>query len=431
MTGEAAAGSKGRGRISRRRHLFRRLSLRLGVFFAVLGPGIITANVDNDAGGITTYSQAGARFGLATLWVFLPLCVALIVVQEMANRMGVVTGKGLSDLIRERFGARVTFYLLLGLLLTNFGNILAEFAGVAAAGEIFGIPRLVSVPLAALFVWGIVLRASYRTVEKVFLVACVFYVSYIFAGLYNHPSTGEIGRALVVPHWTRSTGYLIMLIGLVGTTIAPWMQFYQQASVAEKNVRVKDYALSRIDTIAGCIAVNVVAIFIVVVCSTHLHARGIRIETAADAARGLVPLAGRYAAGLFAFGLFNASVFAASILPLSTAYTICEGLGWESGVNKTFGEARQFYALYTALIIAGAGLILLPGISLLGIMYVSQVINGALLPFVLYFMLRLINDRRIMGGYTNSLLYNVITVALGASLAALGIASGFLSIFSG
>jgi NRAMP (natural resistance-associated macrophage protein)-like metal ion transporter len=412
------------------REKLHQIGLRLSLFLVILGPGIITANVDNDAGGITTYSQAGARYGLGTLWIFIPLCLGLIVVQEMSNRMGVVTGKGLSDLIRERFGVKATFYLLLGLLATNLGNILAEFAGVAAAGEIFGIPRWITVPLAAFFVWGIVLRASYRTVEKVFLVACLFYVSYVAAGAMSHPPGREVLHALTVPQFRPESGYIIMLIGIVGTTIAPWMQFYQQASVAEKNVRVEDYSLSRIDTVIGCIAVTVVALFIVVVCSTHLYSRGITIETAADAARGLAPLAGNYASWLFAFGLLNASVFAASILPLSTSYTICEGLGWESGINKSFDEARQFYILYTALIVVGAGMILFPGISLLGIMYVSQVVNGLLLPVVILFMLRLINDKQIMGAYTNSFLYNLVAGALAAVISALALASGILSILA-
>ncbi len=406
----------------------RHFGLRLRLFLAILGPGVITANVDNDAGGITTYSQAGARFGLATLWIFLPLCLALIVVQEMSNRMGVVSGKGLSDLIRERFGVKVTFYLMIGLLVTNLGNILAEFAGIAAAGGLFGVPRIVIVPLAALFVWGIVLRASYRTVEKVFLVACLFYVSYIIAGFASRPSSHEVLHALTVPQFRSDTAYLIMLIGLVGTTIAPWMQFYQQAAVVEKNVRLGDYSLSRLDTIIGCVVVSVVAVFIVLVCSANLHAHGVRIDTAADAAQSLKPMAGRYAAGLFAFGLLNASVFAASILPLSTAYTICEALGWESGVNKEFSQAKQFYVLYTALIAIGAGVVLFPQISLIGIMYASQVVNGILLPVVLVCMLILVNDRKIMGDHTNSLVYNVICIALGVALAGLALASGVLGL---
>jgi len=404
----------------------RRAILRLRLFLAILGPGIITANVDNDAGGITTYSQAGARYGLATLWIFAPLCLGLIVVQEMSNRMGVVSGKGLSDLIRERFGVRITFWLMLLLLATNFGNILAEFAGVAAAGEIFGAPRWLSVPLAALFVWGIVLRATYRTVEKVFLAACLFYVSYIIAGLLRPPEGGEIARALAFPRLEPDSGYLIMLIALVGTTIAPWMQFYQQAAVAEKNVRIEDYALSRLDTLIGCASVTIVAVFIVTVCATNLHAHGVRIESAADAARSLAPLAGPYASWLFAFGLLNASVFAASILPLSTSYTICEAFGWESGVDKGYAEARQFYVLYTALIVLGAGMILLPGVSLLGIMYASQVVNGILLPVVLVFMLILVNDKRIMGERTNGPVQNAISVLLSVGIAVATVASAVL-----
>ena len=406
----------------------RSLGTRIALFFALLGPGVITANVDNDAGGITTYSQAGARYGFSTLWIFAPLCLALIVVQEMCNRMGVVTGKGLSDLIRERFGVRWTFYLMVALLVTNFGNILAEFAGVAAAAGIFGVPKLLSVPLAAFFVWAIVLRATYRTVEKVFLFACLFYVSYILAGVISHPPAKEIARAMAVPRILPRADYLIMLIGLVGTTIAPWMQFYQQAAVVEKNVRVEDYALSRLDTIIGCIVVTIVAVFIVTVCATSLHAQGLKIESAADAARGLAPIAGRYASYLFAFGLLNASVFAASILPLSTSYTICEALGWESGVDKSFDEAPKFYSLYTVLIVIGAGLILIPGISLLGIMYLSQVVNGFLLPAVLVFMLILVNDRRIMGTHTNSRLMNVIAIALSVVMAGMGVASGVMGL---
>jgi len=410
----------------RPRRKVRRLGLRLKLFLAILGPGLITAVVDNDAGGIATYSQAGARYGLGTLWIFPALCVALVMVQEMANRMGVVSGKGLSDLIRERFGVRITFYLLLGLLVTNLGNVLAEFAGVAAAGLIFGIPPLLSVPIAALFVWAIVLRASYRTVERIFLIACVFYVSYLLAGFQSHPEAADVTRALFIPQLRSDSAYIIMLVALVGTTIAPWMQFYQQAAVVEKHVRVSDYLYSKIDTIFGGIVVTVIAVFIVVVTAINLNAHGVTIETAADAARSLEPIAGRYASYLFAFGLLNASIFAASILPLSTSYTICEGFGWESGVNKRFEEARQFYILYTALIVIGAGLVLLPNISYLMIMYVSQVVNGLLLPIVLVFMLILINDRAIMEEHVNSPFYNIVCIALSTVVAILALGSGIL-----
>lgn len=394
---------------------------RITIFFAVMGPGIITANVDNDAGGITTYSQAGAHFGLKTLWIFVPMMLALVMVQEMVNRMGVVTGKGLSDLIRERFGVRWTFYLMAALLITNFGNIIAEFSGVAAAGEILGIPRWVTVPLAGIAVWGLVLAGTYAIVEKVFLVATLFYVAYIITGFRVGADWGQVGQALVTPAFERDTAYILMLIGLLGTTIAPWMQFYQQASVAEKNIALKDYKYSRLDTILGGIVVCVVALFIVVVCAQTLHQSGIRIETAGEAAQALAPFAGRFSALLFAFGLLNASLFAASILPLSTSYTICEGFGWETGLDKKFPEARQFYILYTALIVVGVLIVLIPELPLIRVMFLSQVLNGVVLPFILFPMLILVNERRLMGAYVNGLVYNVICWALAAGLVALSV----------
>jgi NRAMP (natural resistance-associated macrophage protein)-like metal ion transporter len=394
---------------------------RITIFFAVMGPGIITANVDNDAGGITTYSQAGAHFGLKTLWIFIPMMFALIIVQEMVNRMGVVTGKGLSDLIRERFGVRWTFYLMAALLITNFGNIIAEFSGVAAAGEILGVPRWVTVPLAGIAVWGLVLAGTYAIVEKVFLVATLFYVAYIITGFRVGADWGQVGQALVTPALERDSAYILMLIGLLGTTIAPWMQFYQQASVAEKNIALKDYRYSRLDTMLGGIVVCAVALFIVVVCAETLHSSGIRIETAGQAAQALAPLAGRFSALLFAFGLLNASLFAASILPLSTSYTICEGFGWESGLDKKFPEARQFYILYTALIVVGVLIVLIPNLPLIRVMFLSQVLNGVVLPFILFPMLILVNEKRLMGDYVNGLVYNVICWALTIGLVALSL----------
>jgi NRAMP (natural resistance-associated macrophage protein)-like metal ion transporter len=381
---------------------------RVSTFLAVVGPGIITANVDNDAGGLTTYSQAGAHLGLRLLWIFLPLTVVLIMVQEMCNRMGVVTGQGLSDMIRERFGVKVTFYLMALVLATNFGNVMAEFAGIAAASGIFGAPPLLSVPLCGLFVWLLVLKGSYKIVEKVFLLACVFYFAYPITFVIIHPDLVAVGHALVRPRMELSTEYLVNLIGVVGTTIAPWMQFYQQASVAEKNISVQDYFYSRLDTIVGGFVVSIVAACIVVACAYTLYPAGIRIENAGQAARALSPLAGKGSSYLFAIGLWNASLFAASILPLSTSYTICEALGWESGVDKDFTTAPQFYVLYTAIIILGALSILIPGISLVKVMFWSQVINGLLLPVVLVFILVLVNDRRVMGEHVNSRLYNIV-----------------------
>jgi NRAMP (natural resistance-associated macrophage protein)-like metal ion transporter len=379
---------------------------RFLVFIAIMGPGVITANVDNDAGGITTYSQAGATFGLTTLWIFIPMTIALIMIQEMVNRMGVVTGKGLSDLIREQFGVRWTFYLMIGLLITNFGNIIAEFSGIAAASELIGIPRWISVPIAAAFVWALVIAGTYATIEKVFLVATLFYVSYIITGFKVNPDWANVGKALVVPHITADRAYLMMLIGVIGTTIAPWMQFYQQASVVEKNINVKNYGYSRLDTIIGGITVSFVAIFIVVVCSETLFVHAVRIDTADQAAKALAPLAGRFASLLFAVGLLNASLFAASILPISTSYTICEAMGWESGLDHKFAEAKQFYVLYTALIVIGALLVMIPGLPLISVMFLSQVINGVMLPLTLVPILLFVNNKKLMGDYTNGRIYN-------------------------
>ena len=391
------------------------------LFLAVAGPGIITSNVDNDAGGIATYSMAGAHFGYNLLWSLLPIMVALIIIQEMSARMGVVTGKGLSDLIRERFGVKITVYLLLALVLTNFGNVIAEFAGVASSLEIFHIPKYISVPLAAILVWLLVVKGNYRSVEKIFLYACVFYVTYIVAGILSKPDWGAVGESLVAPSFKISSESLGMIIGLVGTTIAPWMQFYLQAAIVEKNIALKDYKHSRLDVIVGSFVVTIVAGFIVLTCAATLFKAGIRVETAADAALALKPLAGKYCSALFAFGLLNASLFAASILPLSTAFVVCEGMGWENGVNKKFSEAPQFYGLYSMLIFLGAGVILIPGVPLFPVMYISQVINGLVLPVILIFMLLLINNKKLMGEYTSKRGYNIISWATVVLLVALSV----------
>ena len=378
-------------------------------FLAIAGPGIITSNVDNDAGGIATYSMAGSFFGNGLLWSLIPIMIALIIIQEMSARMGVVTGKGLSDLIREHFGVKITVYVLFAVVLTNFGNIIAEFAGVASSLEIFHISKYVSVPLSAFFVWLLVVKGTYRSVEKVFLYACLFYITYIISGILAKPDWEEIGNSLVRPQLDFSAGQLGMIIGLVGTTIAPWMQFYLQASVVEKNILVKDYKHSRLDVIVGSFVVTVVAGFIVLTCAATLFKAGIRVETAADAALALKPLAGKYCSALFAFGLLNASLFAASILPLSTAFLVCEGMGWENGVNKKFSEAPQFYGLYSLLIFIGAGIILLPKIPLFSVMYISQIINGIVLPAILVFMLILTNNKKLMGEHVNKKGYNIIS----------------------
>lgn len=378
------------------------------MFLALLGPGIITANVDNDAGGIATYSLAGADYGLTLLWTMLPTTVALVVVQEMCARMGAVTGKGLSDLIRESFGVKITFYVMIALLLTNLGNAISEFAGIAASLEIFGISKYISVPASSVVVWLLIVKGSYRTVEKVFLVACVVYIAYPIAAFMAGPHWGEVLLASVKPTIQADGGFIMTMIGLVGTTIAPWMQFYQQSSVVEKGITPEQYGFTRLDVIIGCIMAIVVAFFIVVACATTIHPSGVKIKTAADAAVALKPLVGRHASAIFAFGLFNASLFAACILPLSTAYYICEGLGWESGVDKDFDEAPQFFWLFTAIIAISAIAILVPSAPLLKIMFLSQVVNGAVLPFVLIFILLLVNDRRLMGDRINGPVFNGI-----------------------
>ncbi|MBW8862160.1 MAG: divalent metal cation transporter [Acidobacteria bacterium] len=387
--------------------------VRLALVFAVVGPGFITANVDNDAGGIATYSVAGAQFGYTLLWTMIPITIALVIIQEMSSRMGAVTGKGLSDLIREEFGLRATFLLMIALFVTNFFNIIGEFAGVASSFELFGVSKYIVVPLAAFVVWGIVVHGTYSTVEKVFLSASAFYVAYIVSGVLAQPDWRAAALSTVTRPESagfRNYGYLSMIIGLAGTTIAPWMQFYLQASIVEKGVTARQYTTSRLDVIIGCLFAAIVAWFIVVACAATLHSVGkYTIESGADAAQALRPLAGEYAYLLFAAGLFNASLFAASILPISTAYAVCEGLGLESGLDKRFEEAPAFYWLYTLLIVFGAGVILIPRFPLFRVMVLSQVANGVLLPFVLIFVLLLVNDRELMGNYVNSKWYNVVS----------------------
>jgi Mn2+/Fe2+ NRAMP family transporter len=393
----------------------RRWKIRILLFFAVVGPGFITANVDNDAGGIYTYSSAGAQFGHLLLWTMIPITLALIVVQEMCARMGAVTGKGLSDLIREEFGLRITFLMMLGILICNFGNVVAEFAGIAGSMELFGVSKYISVPICAVIVWLIVVKGQYKSVEKVFLAASFFYITYILAGVLAKPAWLDALTATVKPtHLAafKQESYVYMVIGVVGTTIAPWMQFYLQSSVVEKGITKRQYRASQIDVITGCIFTDVVAWFIIVACAATLYVHGHHdIRDAAEAAQALRPLAGDYAYILFALGLFNASLFAASILPLSTSYTVCEGLGFESGVGKKFSEAPAFYWLYTALIVAGAAVILIPGLPLIKITVLSQVVNGAVLPFVLIFMLLLINKKELMGEYANKRTFNIIAWA--------------------
>jgi Mn2+/Fe2+ NRAMP family transporter len=388
----------------------KRFRTNAAVFLSVVGPGIITANVDNDPGGIYTYSVAGARFGYTLLWTLIPITVALIVIQEMVARMGVVTGKGLADLIREEYGFRTTFLLMFFLLIANLGNTVAEFAGIASGMSLFHVTRYVSVPLGAVLVWILVVRGTYRLVEKAFLFGCFFYLCYIISGFLARPDWKSASQNMVVPSLQFGSGYLYLIIGLVGTTIAPWMQFYLQSAVVEKGVKLENYPQSRLDVILGCVMTDVVAFFIVVACAATLFFGGQHdIADAGQAARALQPLAGRAASALFAFGLCNAALFSACILPLSTAYSVCEGLGLESGINKRVHEAPTFYALYTSLLVLGALAVLILRESLqIPIILLSQVANGILLPFVLIFMLRLCNREDLMGEYRNSRTLNII-----------------------
>jgi NRAMP (natural resistance-associated macrophage protein)-like metal ion transporter len=392
----------------------KRWRTQLFLFFAVVGPGFITANVDNDTGGIFTYSQAGAQFGYGLLWTLVPTTLALIVVQEMCSRMGAVTGKGLSDLIREEYGLRTTFFLMIALVVTNFGNVISEFAGIASSGELFGISKFYSVPICAALVWLMVVKGSYKSVEKIFLFASFFYIAYILAGVLARPNWSlALISTVRIPKLREfhDRDYLLMIITIVGTTIAPWMQFYLQASVVEKGVTRRDYAASRLDVIVGCCFTDIVAWFIIVACAATLFVAGHQVKSAADAAFALRPLAGNYAYILFAAGLFNASIFSASILPISTAYTVCEGLGFESGVGRKFSEAPFFFWLYTFLIVAGGGVILAPRINYVKIILLSQALNGMVLPLVLIFMVLLVNKKELMGDYTNSRLANLVTWA--------------------
>ena len=393
----------------RRRPLLALISTRLFAFLAVLGPGFITANVDNDPGGILTYSQAGAQFGYKLLWTLIPTTIALIVVQEMAARMGAVTGKGLSDLIREEFGLRATFFTMLVLGIADFGNIVAEFAGLASGMGIFGVSKYIVVPLGAALVWTLIVRGRYRPVERILIFASLVYFAYPISAFLAKPNWDEALKQTFLPTLSADPAYLTVIVGLIGTTITPWMQFYLQAAVVEKGVDTRHYGLCRLDVITGCIVTDVIAFFIVVACgATIYHSNHPEITDVAQAALALAPFAGKFAALLFAVGLVNASLLSAAILPLATSYNICEGLGFESGVDKRFSEAPVFYWLYTFLVGGGAAVVLIPHLPLLKFILLSQVANGILLPFVLVYMLKLVNRPRLMGTYKNKPWQNAI-----------------------
>jgi len=386
-----------------------RLWKKIALFLAVMGPGIITANVDHDASGITTYSVAGARFGYSILWVLVPTTIALVVIQEMIARMGIITGKGLSDLIRENYGVKSTFYMMLALLIANMGTTVANFAGWAASMEILGLSKYIMVPIGAISIWILVTRGSYRAVERILLIACLLYFGYVISGFLAKPEWGEVVKHTFVPDIQWQPEFIILSIAIIGTTVTPWMQFFLQSSIAEKGIRKEEYKVSRLDVFIGCGITEIIAFFIIVTCATTLFAQGIRINEASEAAFALKPLAGNYAFFIFAISLANASLLGAIIVPLATSYYICEAMGWERGVNKTFKEAPQFMWIYTSMIVMAALLILIPGAPLVFLMVLASVVNGLLLPFVLIYALTLVNNRKLMGDYVNPKFHNIVS----------------------
>lgn len=381
---------------------------KIAIFLAILGPGIITGSVDNDAGGITTYSVAGAVYGYNLIWTLIPSFIVLVVIQEMNARMGIVTGKGLADLIRENAGVKITFFIFIGLLVADIGNTTTEFAGVAGSMEVLGVSKYISVPIIGALIWLLVVKGTYKIAERIFLLFSVSLLMYVVSALMGKPDWGEIGHSIIHPKLEINTGSLAMIIGIIGTTIAPWMQFYMQSSVIEKGLDMKQYKYSLIDIVVGCIATVAVAFFIMVACASTLHVNGVQINEAKDAALALGPLAGELASQVFAFGLFIASIFSATILPLATAFYVCEAFGFEAGIDKKWDEAREFYFLYTGILVLSAAIILLPNAPLILISLWTQVINGMLLPVVLVCMILLVNNKKIMGKYVNKPINNII-----------------------
>ena len=402
-----AAGRRLLRRGARRlRHTVARRKRLIG-FLAILGPGMITANAGNDAGGIATFASVGAELGYRLLWVLIPITISLGLVQEMCARMGAITGKGLADLIRERFGVRWTAFVMLALLIANGGVTVSEFVGIAAATELFGVSRYLSVPLAAISIWWLVVKGSYQRVERVFLLMSLVFLGYIISAFLAHPGWEAVAVGLVKPSFSLNPAYLFTFVAVVGTTISPYMQVYVQSSVVEKGVTAEDYPKTRTDVWVGTVFAVLVVFFIVISTAATLHSHGIHINSAADAARALRPLAGDYAEKLFAVGLFGASMLAAGVLPLATAYSITEALGFEKGVSRSFREAPIFLGVFTFLVAVGAAIAVLPNLPLIRVLLVTQVINGLLLPIILFAVLRLVNNRELMGAHVNGPLYNI------------------------
>jgi NRAMP (natural resistance-associated macrophage protein)-like metal ion transporter len=386
-----------------------RLWKRIAIFLSIMGPGIITANIDNDASGITTYSVAGARFGYSLLWTLIPTTVALVVIQEMVARMGAVTGKGLSDLIRENYGVKATFYMMTVLFIANFGTTVANFAGWAASMEILGLSKYLMVPVGALFIWILVVKGSYRFVERILLFACLLYFGYVLSGFMAKPDWSKVIYSTFVPQMKWEPEFFMLSMAIIGTTITPWMQFYLQSSIAEKGIKKEEYKASRLDVLIGCSITDIISFFIIVTCATTLFAQGIRINEASEAALALRPLAGNYAFLIFAVSLANAALLGAIIVPLATSYYICEAMGWERGVNKSFKEAPQFMGIYTFMIVIASLVIMIPEAPLVFLMVLSSVLNGLLLPFVLVYAISLVNNKSLMGDYVNPKIYNIIS----------------------
>ncbi len=399
----------------------KKLFTQIGIFLAILGPGIITGSVDNDAGGITTYAVVGAEYGYTLIWTLIPAFIVLLVIQEMNARMGIVTGKGLADLIRENAGVKITFFIFIGLLIADIGNTTTEFAGVAGSMEVFGVSKYISVPIVAAFVWILVVKGTYKIAERIFLLFSVSLLTYVISAIMGKPHWGEIGTAIINPRMDMNTKSIAMVIGIIGTTIAPWMLFYMQSSVIEKGLKMKNFRFTLIDIVIGCVATVVVAFFIIVACASTLHVSGITINEAKDAALALKPLAGNFSSQVFAFGLFVASVFSATILPLATSYYVCEAFGFEAGIDKSWDEAPEFFTLYTGILVISACIILVPNAPLIAISLWSQVLNGIFLPAVLVCMILLVNNKKIMGKHVNKPMNNIIgwtavAVLIGLSL---------------
>jgi NRAMP (natural resistance-associated macrophage protein)-like metal ion transporter len=404
---------------------------RLLMFFAILGPGMITANAGNDAGGIATFASVGAEFGYSLLWILIPIAIGLGIVQEMCARMGAVTGKGLADLIRERFGVRWTALIMLSLLIANAGVTVSEFVGIAAAADLFGISRYIVVPLAAILVWWLVAKGSYQKVEKAFLLMSLVFLGYIVSAFLSRPDWSSVAVGLVKPTVRLEHAFIFTLVAVVGTTISPYMQVYVQSSVVDKGVTSDNYASTKTDVWVGTVFAILIVFFIVVSTAATLHRSGIQISTAADAAHALRPLAGRYAQTLFGVGLFGASMLAAGVLPLATAYSISEALGFEKGVSRSFREAPIFLGTFTFLVAFGAAIAVIPELPLFRVLLVTQVINGLLLPFVLFAILRLVNNRELMGAQVNGPLYNVAAWLTAVVVTALSLLFILMSVFPG